>query len=254
MPSASTAARHAIDLNVRASRTTERRLSLPTDKTLWQKFEREAQDAIRALPDGATVVDLGGGRRCVYHHALRPEVELVTVDIDADEVALNPHADRTLVADVSRELPLPDGSVDLLLSRAVLEHVSDVRTAARHMARVLAPGAQTMHLLPGRYSLFGMAARVLPFKPLLWSLHKVLPATIDQVEFDVFYDQGWPAAIERVFCDAGFRDVSVEVTWAQPGYFEAIYPLFLLHAVYEWTMRRLGLRRMAAYMVVRATR
>lgn len=249
-----TLARRFFDLNVRASSETERRLRLPTDKTLWQSFEREAQEAITGLPDGATIVDLGGGRRCVYHHALRPELELIAVDVSADELALNPHATETVVADVSQELPLPPASVDLLLSRAVLEHVSDVRAATRNMARAMKPGSRTMHLLPGRYSLFGMAARVLPFKPLLAVLHRVMPKTIDQVEFDVFYDQGWPAAITRAFEEAGFEDVSVEVTWAQPGYFEAIYPLFLLHALYERVLRTLGLRRMAAYMVVSATR
>jgi ubiquinone/menaquinone biosynthesis C-methylase UbiE len=248
------AGRRLVDANVRASRATERALRLPTDKTLWRAFEDEAQRRIRALPDGSTIVDVGGGRRCVYHHALRPELELVAVDISGEELALNPHAQRTVVADVSHELPLPDGSVDLLLSRAVLEHVPDVAAAAANMARVLKPGGTTLHLLPGRYSLFGMAARALPFKPLLWLLHKVVPATVDQVEFDVYYDKGHPAALEQVFRSVGFQDVEVEVTWAQPGYFEAVYPLFLLHAGYEWIVRHLHARRLAAYMVVLARR
>jgi hypothetical protein len=37
-------------------------LVLPTDKTLWRRFKREAAALIRALPDGATVLDLGGAR------------------------------------------------------------------------------------------------------------------------------------------------------------------------------------------------
>lgn len=246
--------RRFVDANVRASRATERRLGLPTDKTLWQAFEREAHDRIRALPDGATIVDLGGGRRCVYHHALRPGLELVAVDVSGEELALNPHADRKLIADVSRELPVAEGSVDLLLSRAVLEHVPDVASAATHMARALKPGGTTLHLVPGRYSLFGMAARALPFRPLLWLLHAVAPSTVDQVEFDVHYDRGHPAALEQTFRDAGFGDVEIEVTWAQPGYFEAAYPLFVLHAGYESVVRRLRVRRLAAYMVVRAHR
>jgi hypothetical protein len=37
------------------------------------------------------------------------------------------------------------------------------------------------------------------------------------------------------------------------GYFEAIYPLFLLlYALYEWITRQLRLRTLAAYTVVRA--
>jgi len=94
----------------------------------------------------------------------------------------------------------------------------------------------------------------LPFKALLAAVHRVLPATADQVEFDVHYDQGTPARMRRAFEAAGFRDVSVEVTWAQPGYFEAVYPLFLLYTAYEAIVRRLRVRPLAAYMVVQATR
>ncbi len=246
--------RRLIDANVSASRGLARRLRLPSDKTLWQKFEREVQDDIRALPDGSVVVDIGGGRRCVYHHALRPEITLIATDVSAEELALNVHASQTVVADVSDRLPLPGGSADLVVSRAVLEHVPDVRAAARNVAGVLKPGARTIHLLPGRFSLFGMAARLLPFTPLLAILHWVDPTTVDQVEFDVHYDQGTPDRLRRAFEAAGFHDVQVEVTWAQPEYFEPVFPLFLIYSLYEAAIRTLRLRPLAAYMVIHATR
>jgi hypothetical protein len=48
--------------------------------------------------------------------------------------------------------------------------------------------------------------------------------------------------------------VEASITWAAPGYFESVFPVFLLHAAYEWTIRRLRLRKLAAYTVIRATR
>src|SRR5436190_10074770 len=160
-PAISTSARGLIDANVQLSRATERRLRLPTDKTLWQKFERQAAELIRSLPDGATVVDLGGGRRCVYAGAvpLGKAIHLVAVDISAEELALNTSVDETHVGNVAEGLPFPDQSVDLILSRALLEHVDDVPSAIRHMARVLKPGGVALHFVPARYSLFGLAAR-----------------------------------------------------------------------------------------------
>ena len=120
------AGRRGIAANTSASRRLARQLQLPTDKTLWRSFEQEVQDDIRALPDGSVVVDIGGGRRCVYHHALRPGITLIATDVSAEELALNGHASRTVVADVSQALPLPSASADLVVSRAVLEHVPDV--------------------------------------------------------------------------------------------------------------------------------
>jgi SAM-dependent methyltransferase len=243
-----------IDANRSMSQRLQRWLDLPDDKTLWRAFEVEAHDRIRSLPDGSTVVDVGGGRRCVYHHALRPSVRLIATDVSAEELALNSSADEAVVADVSDSLPLAPQSADLIVSRAVLEHVSDLAAAAENMATVLKPGGSTLHLLPGRFSLFAIVARLLPFKPLIAVLHRVLPETVDQVEFDVFYDRGTPSRVKRAFEQAGFRDVSVEVTWAQPGYFEPVFPAFLLYSVYEWLVRSLRIRSLAAYMVVRAIR
>ena len=90
-----------------------------------------------------------------------------------------------------------------------------------------------VHLISARYSMFGIAARAVPFEPLLWFLHRVDPTTIDHVEFDVFYARAWPAATEGTFREAGFRRVDVEVTSARPGYFEPLYPLFLVYALYD---------------------
>ena len=249
-----TFARRVIDLNTRWSRATARALRLPTDKTLWERWQQTTESEIRRLPDGSTMVDLGAGRRCIYAGALRPGVELVAIDSSEEELALNDHADVKIVADASNPLPVPAGSVDLLVSRAVLEHVPDMTATAGAMANVLRPGGRTVHLMSARYSLFGIAARVLPFKALLWLLHRVDPTTIDHVEFDVFYDRAWPAAVETAFREAGFRTVDVEVTWAQPGYFEQFYPLFLVYALYEQVVRRLRLRRLASYLLITAER
>ncbi len=213
--------RRFLDANVKLSRSTADMLGLPTDKTLWNAFEREVDRRIRELPDGAEVLDIGGGRRFVYHHALRPGIRLVSVDVSYQELQLNEHADEIIVADVSKNIPLPDGCANLVISRAVLEHVSDVRAAAHEIARVLSPDGYTHHLLAGRDSLTAIAARILPFRPLLWLLHRVLPETADEVEFEVHYDRGTPAELDRVFREAGFTDVDASDMGAA-GIFRAI--------------------------------
>lgn len=249
-------ARRVIAANVRLSQVTQERLRLPTDKTLWGLFDREASDLLRGLPDGALVLDLGGGRRFVYHRAVDPpgRLDVVAVDISPEELALNTHVTRTLTADVAAGLPLPDSSADLILSRALLEHVNGVPAAIENMARVLKPGGVALHIIPCRYSLFGMAAQLLPFGLLLRLTHAVMPETRGHVEFPVVYDHCWPNALEEEFRRAGFREVWCENTWACPGYFEAVFPLFLFHAVWECTARKLRIRRLSAYALIRAVR
>jgi SAM-dependent methyltransferase len=257
IPSAvSTWATKAFSWNIALSQRIALILGFESDKPFWSRFHAQAGEAIRKLDPGSTILDLGGGRRCLYAAAI-PEttpMRLVAVDISASELALNREVTETCVADVSFALPFPDASVDLILSRTLLEHVDDVAASAGNMARVLRPGGTALHFVPGRFSFFALAARLLPFGPLLKLLHLINSDSRGQVEFKVVYDLCHPAAIETAFRNAGFTAVSVEVCWAQPGYFEPIPPLFVVTSLYETLARRLGIRRLAAYMIVTAVK
>lgn len=248
--------RSATNANVKLSQAMAARLHLPTDKTLWGLFDREADSLIRALPDGATILDLGGGRRFIYGKSVEPKgrLRVIAIDVSAEELALNSDVSETCVADVAAGLPFSAGSADLVLSRALLEHVNGVPSAIENMAKVLKAGGVALHLVPCRYSLFGMAARILPFGPLLRLTHWIMPDTRGSVEFPVVYDHCWPQALEDSFLNAGFAEVHTEIVWACPGYFEAIFPLFILHTIWEWAARNLRIRRLASYTVVRAVR
>ena len=92
----------------------------------------------------------------------------------------------------------------------------------------------------------------MPFKVLKGALHSVAPQTVGKVEFDVYYDKCHPSAMRRLFLDAGFQDVQVDVFWAQDTYFEAQFPLFLLVCCYDWLVRAMNIRVLAPYMLVQA--
>jgi ubiquinone/menaquinone biosynthesis C-methylase UbiE len=245
-----------ISASVRAAVAIEDRGWVESDQPFWRRFERAVRDALGEVPDGGTFVDLGGGRSCVYASAVPRDrgVRLVAVDISAEELAHNADADVTMVADVARALPFSDGEVDLLVSRVVLEHVDGVPAAIANIHRVLKPGGRTIHFVPGRYATFALAARLLPFKPLLRLLHFAIPGSVGVVEFDVYYDQTDPVALERLFRAAGFREVTVTWTSAQADYFKSFLPAYVLVAAYQTVVRALGLRRLAAYVMVDARR
>lgn len=242
------------DINWRLSTQFEQRLGVPTDRPFWDHFHRTVVDAVAALPEGATFVDLGGGRGCDYLHSApgqRP-FRLVSVDISAEELAHNHDADERIVADVTEGLPFGDGQVDLLVSRTLLEHVADVPAAVGHIARVLRPTGRTIHLVPGRNSLFALAARLLPFGLVLRLLHFARPEAAESVRFEVHYDRTDPVAMKRLLVDAGLRNVQVEWTPCQADYFKSVFPLYVLVVLYEAVVRRLGLSRLAAYLIVSA--
>ncbi len=202
------------------------------------------------------MVDVGGGRHCSFVDQLDADRDfhLVAVDLSPDELLVNTSADETRVGDVAERLPFADGEVDLVVSRTVLEHVTSVDTAAREMARVLRRGGRSIHLVPCRYALFAIAARLIPFSISKRLVHKLLPESQGIVEFDVVYDKGHPAALERAFLSAGFTQVNVECTWDQSGYFHPFFPVFVLVLAYQRVVKALRLRVLASYVVIRAER
>lgn len=241
---------------IQANSQLSARLDRRRDAALYSRYDDDVASALRALPAGAIVADVGGGRTCSFADRVPVDHDLtiVAVDVSADELAANTSVDKTLLGDVSRHIPFADGEIDLLVSRTLLEHVSDVQGAARAMARVLKPGGQTLHLLPCRYALFAVVARVVPFDLAKRVLHILIPESKGVVEFDVFYDRGHPAALERTFAEAGFREVTVECTWDQTAYFHAFFPAFLLVLVYQRLAQACRLRILASYAIVRAVR
>lgn len=246
----------ALQRFLRANSRLSARLDARRELALYARYDAAVVAAARALPDGAVLVDVGGGAQCSFAAALgeRDRPRLVGVDLSAQELARNTGVDEVRVADVTRELPFGEGEVDLLVSRTLLEHVHDLPRAVGNMARAVRPGGRTLHLVPCRYALFAIAARVLPFGLAKRALHQMIPEARGVVEFDVFYDHCHPAALERAFRAAGFEEVEVECTWDQAHYAHAFFPLFLVVMAYQRLAERAGLRRLASYAVVRATR
>jgi ubiquinone/menaquinone biosynthesis C-methylase UbiE len=242
--------------NTRLSLEVQDRLGLESDTEFYDEFERRLEQAVRAVPDGATIVDVGGGRSCVFASLVPRDrgARVVAVDISPEELAANRDVDETRVADVAESLPFGDGEVDLVVTRTLLEHVDGVPAAIENIGRIVKPGGATLHLVPGRYSLFGTAARVLPFGPTKRLLHRVIPETKGTVEFETYYDHCYPAGLERAFRGAGFRTVKVEKCWSQTNYFAPFFPVYLLVAAYQAITRALGIDTVAAYMIVRAER
>ncbi len=239
-----------------ANRRLSARFDHRKDLALYWRYDADVQDALSRIPANGLVADLGGGRTCSFASSLPPErsFTVVAVDSSEEELRANTAVDLTRVADVSRRIPFADGEVDLLVSRTLLEHVSDVGSTVHEVARVLVPGGRTIHLLPCRYAIFAIFARVVPFTLAKRVLHTMIPESRAIVEFDVVYDRGHPKALEHAFREAGFRDVNVICTYDQSAYFHAFFPAFLLVYLYQRLAEALRLRILASYAVVHAIR
>ena len=103
-------------------------------EALPRGLERLAADL--AVPPGGTVLDYG----CAdvpYRGFFGPDVRYLAADLPG-----NPQA--TVEIAVDGTVPVPDSSVDAVLSTQVLEHVGDPATYLAECARVLRPGGRIL--------------------------------------------------------------------------------------------------------------
>ena len=201
-----TLGRRLIDLKMRWSRA----LCLPTDKTLWERWHQTTESEIRCLPDGSRWSTSAPGAaastraRCVPASSRWPSTP-------------PPRRWASTSTPTSRLSPTPAIPCPCRPARPICSTrarcSSTLPTCARRRRPWPTSCAGRAHgphhfraLQPVRDR-----RRVLPFKPVLWLLHRVDPTTIDHVGFDVFYDRAWPAAIESTSKEAGLRTIHVEV-------------------------------------------
>jgi len=198
------------------------------------------------------VVDVGAGKTCPFAQYRRPEqrTKIVGVDMSAKEMQENQDLDEKHVADITGGLPLADESVDLIVSRSVLEHLNDVEGFVAASKRALKEGGFFIHLFPARYAPFAVIRRLLPdpiARRLLFTFH---PRTESICGFPAFYNECTPSRFQRILQRHGFDIVEMETGYFQSPYFDFLVPLFLLSAAYEMAVRGLQLKDLCSYVLV----
>jgi len=109
-------------------------------------YRRVADEVVAAAPPGGAVLDAGcgSGRLALEIARRRPDLRVHGVDLEPGMVEVGSRraedlnlADRVgfTVADLA-DLPLPEGSVDLVVSTASLHHWTDVDAVVASLGRV----------------------------------------------------------------------------------------------------------------------
>ena len=152
------------------------------------------------------------------------------------------HFDRELpgIQLINRDLVdtgLPNASIDVVMSRSVMEHVVDpVRTYAE-MSRILRPGGYFIFLTGNLFDYAAIIAKMIPnrFHP------RIVAYTQGRAERDTFpvaYKTNTRRAVTRFGDASGLRLVSFEYLGQVPAYFYFSGALFLAATGYEKLVRR----------------
>lgn len=246
--------------------TANQRLSAAIESRLPQEFRRHIQTLYKYKAAellnrrrGQIVLDLGGGKDCPFLPFLEtPRAHLIiTLDLSEEELRRNRQVENKIVADAaSPQLPLRDGSADLVLSRSVVEHIADNATFFANCASVLRPGGVMVHAFPGKFAPFSLINQLLPnwlARRLVGYLHPDWRGE-DNYGFLAFYDRCYFSALRALLEHNDFKNYSFDLLYYQSIYFNFFVPFYLLMLAYDLIAWRLRIRNLASGIIVTAER
>jgi ubiquinone/menaquinone biosynthesis C-methylase UbiE len=204
---------------------------------------------------GQVVLDIGGGRECPFLPFVEePRTHLIiAVDCSDHELRLNPDLDVKVVADAAAgEFPIRDGSVDLIVSRSVIEHLHDNEMFFANCARVLRPRGALVHTFACKFAPFSLINQFLPnalTRRLIAYFH---PQWKEECGFPAHYNNCYFSAVQRLLERNGFENWQITFRYYQAIYFDFFFPLYALMLIYDLITWRLGVRNLSCAMMVTA--
>ena len=177
-----------------------------------------------------TVYDVGGGKHPFFGNEAKQRLGLKVYGIDITEQELKAAPLGAYDGMICRDICsyVGDGTADLVVCQAVLEHVNDTDAAVHALASLLKPGAAAVVFVPCGNALFARLNMILPEQWKRKILYTLFPKTQQVHGFPAHYHRCTPRdfiALARV------NNLQVETI---QSYFMSAYFSFFLPAHVLW--------------------
>jgi SAM-dependent methyltransferase len=151
-------------------------------------------------------------------------------------------------------IELADSTVDLVVSRSVMEHLRDPARAYKEIYRILKPGGYFIFLTSNLWDYAAIIAKLVPNRFHPWIVSRTEGRQCEDV-FPVLYRSNTFRAVSSLCRLTGFEIVSFRYLGQYPCYFMFNGALFLLAALYEKILARFeALRSLRGWILVVLTR
>ena len=211
----------------------------------YRIYERQVD---KLLTPSAVLMDAGCGRTVpVLRTYLGRAARLIGIEI-VEFTDVPPGID-TYNADLA-QLPLPDHSVDLIMSRSVFEHLSDPQSVYKEFFRVLRPGGRVVFLTANMWDYGTLIAKFVPNR-LHGRIVRRVEGRAEEDTFPIEYKTNTRVTVNRLAALAGFKVESFEYLNQYPNYLMFNGALFFLGMCFErLTSRFKALRYLRGWIMV----
>jgi SAM-dependent methyltransferase len=213
----------------------------------YTKYRQAGTALLQREPE--RVLDIGAGKRWHFDPALKaPGMVLIGFDIDLCEMQENRLLDEKVVGDACKSLGVPDQSVDLIMGRAVIEHLHDNAAFLMNASRALREDGRLIVTFASKHAPFAILNRILPQRVSHWILAHLVPGSAGVLGFDAFYDRASFREFTQALDDAGFEIECAYVSFFSSWYFRFFVPLYLAGLCFDYLRYALGSPRLASHL------
>jgi len=199
---------------------------------------------LQYMNGSAHVLDLGAGAGIVAQMNFKGAVKKVS-GIDPDKrVMRNPFLDNAVIGYGESMPQFENGSIDVVISDNVLEHIGNPGDLFKEIHRVLKPGGYFISKSPNKYYYVAAISKFTPY-----FIHKIINKKRGRKYEDTFpthYKLNTKKAQLKHALNAGFKVVEFFSVEGRPEYLRHFGPVYLLGVAYERLVNKLNLNFLKA--------
>ena len=187
---------------------------------------------LRLLPSNAAVLDVGCGHTAPVIGKLAHHCRLA---LGADVTNFDPekaHSDVCLMSTDLHAVCLKGRSLDMVISRSVLEHIKDPETMFREVCRILKPGGHFIFLTPNLYDYASIISKLIPNR-FHSAIVKATEGRDEEDTFPTFYRANTAKDITRLASASDFHVKEISLLGQYPAYLMFNPFFYLIGAAYD---------------------
>jgi SAM-dependent methyltransferase len=214
----------------------------------YTKYDEAGRALLQLEP--RTVLDVGAGKQWHFTPSLKATtMNLIGFDIDRGEMEANALLDQKICGDACESLGVPDQSVDLIMGRAVVEHLHDTASFLESANRALREEGRLIVTFANRSAPFAILNRFLPQRVSRWLLTRLVPGSSGVLGFSAFYDRASFREFKQSLADAGFEIEEEYASYFSTSYYSFFLPVYVVGLGLDYLRYALGNPRLASYFM-----
>ena len=190
------------------------------------------------------VLEVGGIDRPLLKRSER--IEYDGLDIEYKDRCKDLY-DRFIVQSI--EEPIRRG-YDLIVSIALLEHVSNNTLSIAQMHKALRSGGCIIHYAPSKYHPYSLMLRLAGPKIQKRLIRILRPWAAEIAGYPTFFDKCCPREMKKISTHLGFKEIQVITFFRANDYFRFFVPAYILVTLFENICRQVKWEELCSGFII----